>query len=419
MILFSHPTGNANVRQAAMALEEAGLLGDFWTCVAWDPDSLLNRWIPKHWRQQLLRRTLPASLRSKVRTRPMRETARHICAGAGLHWLMADENKPFSIDSVYRSLDRCVARQVERMSECSAVYCYEDGAFATFKAARQRGLPCLYDLPIGYWRAARAIYEAESHREPDWAVTLSGTFDSREKLARKDEELKAADLVIVASSFTKQTLLSAGIHDKPVAVIPYGSPQFTDEPTYHANAGKLRVLFVGSLGQRKGLSYLLKAVDMLKARVELTLLGRKTTDNCGPLNEATQKYHWIPSLSHADVLKEMSCHDVLVFPSLFEGFGLVILEAMSRGIPVIATPNTAGPDVIRDGEDGFIVPICSDAAIACKLEELARSPQKLRDMKHAALDRAQSFAWENYRNSLVQIIHEVLSSSKSANMEIQ
>jgi len=66
----------------------------------------------------------------------------------------------------------------------------------------------------------------------------------------------------------------------------------------------------------------------------------------------------------------MAAHDVFVFPSLFEGFGLVLLEAMAMGLPVITTPHTAGPDLIREGMEGFIVPIRHSTAIAERLEQL-------------------------------------------------
>ena len=411
MILFSHPTHNANVRQAALALEEAGLLEAFWTCVAWDADSTLNRSIPAGFRAQLGRRALPNVLRKRARVFPIREIARHLCVIAGFGWLARHEDGIFSVDAVYRALDRRVAREVENAACLSAVYCYEDGAAATFAAARDRGLRCIYDLPIGYWRAAHAVYGDEAEREPEWASTLSGMRDSSEKLARKDDELHAADLVVTASSFTRDTLRLAPSQEKPVEVIPYGAPESPEEPASTKPGKRLRVLFVGALGQRKGLSYLLKAVGMLGGSVELTLLGRKASETCEPLNHATGKHRWIPSLPHAQVLEEMSRNDVLVFPSLFEGFGLVILEAMSRGIPVITTPNTAGPDVIRSGRDGFIIPIRSAEAIAARLDDLASDAAQLSAMKHAAYERAKSFTWKSYRQKLTRAVRGAIAES--------
>jgi starch synthase len=171
----------------------------------------------------------------------------------------------------------------------------------------------------------------------------------------------------------------------------------------------LKVLFAGSLGQRKGLSYLLKAVAMLKTPVELTLLGKKTAEGCAPLDEATRKYRWIPTLNHESVLREMHNHDVLVFPSLFEGFGLVISEAMAQGTPVITTAHTAGPDLIEEGVDGFIVPIRSANAIAEKLDLLSSDRERLWAMKAAARQKARIQDWKIYRNRLVEMAGEVMA----------
>jgi alpha-maltose-1-phosphate synthase len=394
MILLSHATGNENVRQAALALQEANLLGEFWTSISWDPDTMIDRLLPDRLRTQFARRSFPESVRPFVHTMPIPEIRR-------LFFGRPD------IDSVLQSLDRKVAERIRNAGTLAAVYTYEDGALESFRAARDCGLHRIYDLPIGYWRAAQDIYAAERDREPEWAATLTGIRDLDEKLARKEEELKLAERVIVASSFTKRTLSDAGFAGA-VSVIPYGAPAPV-ETAVAACPGKLRVLFAGSLGQRKGLSYLLRAVDLLGEQIKLTLLGRKTVGNCTPLNEAVQKHRWIPTLPHADVLREMQQHDVLVLPSLFEGFGLVILEAMAQGLVVIATPNTAAPDIFDDGVDGFIVPLRSAEAIAEKLESLAQNPRRLSEMKQSAQKKSQRYRWEVYRSALAELAREVVS----------
>lgn len=393
MILLSHPTGNANVRQAALAFQEAGSLGEFWTCLSWDPDAVINRVLPQRLRGQLARRSFPASVRPFVRTAPAREMARLLVGQPG-------------IDTVLRGLDKKVAARLRHVENCDLVYAYEDGALETFRAAHDLGIRPVYDLPIGYWRIAQQIYEEEREREPEWAATLTGIRDSPEKLARKEEEAKLADRIVVASSFTRQTLAAAGFHAK-VEVIPYGAPPVTQNEIV-AGAGNLRVLFVGALGQRKGLSYLLHAMDLLGSGFELTLLGRKTISHCRVLEAAVARHRWIPSLPHHEVLRLMQQHDVLVLPSLFEGFGLVILEAMAQGLPVITTPHTAGPDLITEGVDGFIVPIRSAEAIAEKLEQLMRNRERLPEMKLAARRRAQRQRWEDYRARLVAMAREVV-----------
>lgn len=364
----------------------------------------MGRVLPAGVRAQLARRMFPGLPAERIRTRPFRELGRFAAPRLGLERLTRHEVGFFSVDAVYRSFDRSVAERVRRAAGLRAVYTVEDCALETFRAARERGWRCYYDLPIGFWRAGHAIYREEAEREPEWAPTLGGIQDGAAKLQRKDEELQFADTVIVASSFTRSTLEQAPCPVSDVHVIPYGAPAPVAEPSPTARTGKLRVFFAGSLGQRKGLSYLLQAMDRVADVAELTMLGRKASDSCGPLDAATKAHRWIPSLPHKEVLSEMGRHDVFVFPSLFEGFGLVILEAMSRGLPVITTAHTAGPDFIRDGENGFIVPIRAADALAGKLELLARDRSLLADMKQAALHTARQSSWETYRRRLGELV---------------
>jgi alpha-maltose-1-phosphate synthase len=409
MILLSHPTGNEFVRQAALAFREAELLREFWTCLSWNAEAPVNRFLPARLRRQLSRRSFHPALRSLTRTAPVREMGRLLAVAMDISVFSKHETGPLCIDAVFAALDRKVASRVHELRDCRAVYAYEDGALETFRAAQERNLPRLYDLPIGYWRVAQQIYAEEQEREPEWAMTLSGACDSPEKLARKEEELKLATRVVVASSFTKETLHSAEFPAE-VTVIPYGAPSVLDREIV-SNSENLRVLYVGSLGQRKGLSYLLRAIRLLGAKVELTLIGRKVAAGCGPLEEAVRRHHWIPTLPHGEVLAQMQRHDVLVLPSLFEGFGLVILEAMAQGLPVITTVHTAGPDLVSEGADGFIVPIRSAEAIVEKLDRLAGNPKLLREMKHAAREKARARKWGDYRDSLVQMARDVILPS--------
>ena len=414
MILFSHPLGNTHSRQAALAVEEAGLLAELWTCLNWTPGNPLERWLPARVARELGRRSYPAPLRPKLHTVPGREALRLLAARlpVGGPWLTRHETGVASVDAVYQGLDRAVARRLPTARGLRGVYAYEDGAADTFRTAGELGLTRFYDLPIGYWRTGRAIFDEEAAREPAWAATLTGRADSPAKLARKDAELAGADAVIVASSFTRSTLADAPHFRAPVHVVPYGAPapMPADELAADPRGGgaPLRVLFAGSLGQRKGISYLLDAVERLGPRVELTLLGTKTVEGCAPLERAVRAHRWIPSLPHAGVLAEMSRQDVLVFPSLFEGFGLVIAEALSRGLPVITTAHTAGPDLLDDGVDGFLVPIRSAPAIAEKLA-LLFDPARRLEMRHAALRKAARLSWEAHRRLLGGCLTEALA----------
>jgi glycosyltransferase involved in cell wall biosynthesis len=167
------------------------------------------------------------------------------------------------------------------------------------------------------------------------------------------------------------------------------------------------VLYVGSLSQRKGLAYLLDAVETMGRSVELTLIGKRVAA-CKPLDAALQTHRWIDRLPHHGILDAMRSHDVLVFPSLFEGFGLVLTEALSQGMPILSTSHTCAPDIIEDGREGFIVPIRDADAIAEKLTLIHEDRSRLQGMKEAALQRARSMGWQIYQDGLVRTVQGVL-----------
>ena len=407
-VIVSHPTGNANVAAVVSALYAADLLAAFFTCVDWRPESRLAKVAPRAVKAIFERRArvqLPAKL---VRTRPFRELVRNLYIRAGKKNRIADSRHPYSIDGVYRDLDGYVARSLDDYDGLRGVYAYEDGALRQFWAARKLGIHCFYDLPIGYWRANRKISSEEAELQPGWKGTLNALADIDAKCALKDQELELADTVIVPSSFVKSTLdLYPG--KKKIVVSPFGVPANVSTPREVTDSNEpLRVLYVGSLTQRKGISYLFEAIEKAGKAVTLTVIGRKVGQS-ELLDKYCERHRWIPSLPHREILAEMRGHDVFVFPSLFEGLALVQGEALSQGLPVITTPNSGGTDIMRDGIDGFIVPIRDPESITARLLELYADRDLLKQMSDAARERAKMLDWQGYKGRIVSAVRDAIS----------
>lgn len=406
-LLLSHPTGNANLRAAAVGFAKSGLLKKFYTTIASFPGDWLDN-ISKGPLKEIKRRQFDPILKPFTEVNPWVEAGRLLAPKIGLKDLVRHEVGSLSIDAVYRNHDKHVASQlVKYKNEPIGVYAYEDGARYSFETAKQLGLACYYDLPIGYWKAARRLLKDESEKWPEWEDTLIGFLDSDAKLLNKDIELQLADRIFVASSFTAKTLNDFSGKLAPVTVIPYGFPDVGVIKERKAMEGPLKLLFVGGLSQRKGIANLFAAVDYFGKRVSLTVVGRKASDNCAALDNALAKHNWIPSLPHNEILKLMQEHDVLVFPSLFEGFGLVITEAMSQGTPVITTDRTAGPDLIEHGRNGWLIEAGSTNAIKEMIDELLANPEKIRDAGIEAMQTAKKRPWSVYGEELSAAI-EVL-----------
>lgn len=410
-VLISHPTGNAFFRAAALGLYKANMLAGFRTTVATFPGNVFDKLSSLNSFEEFNRRRYDPALAPFAKMWPWHELGRFAASKAGFKNLIKHQSGIFSVDAVYQNLDKRIAKSLKQMASngTNAVYAYEDGALFSFREAKKLNLECLYDLPIGYWRAAKRLLETERERWPDWAPTLTGLEDSETKFARKDEELRLADKIFVASQFTANTLKDYPGVLAPVEVIPYAFPPVTSSRTY-SNISKskpLKLLFVGGLSQRKGIADLFAAVDKLKNHVELTVVGKKASDQCPALDAALAKHQWIPSLSHNQILKLMREHDVLVFPSLFEGFGLVITEAMSQGTPVITTDRTAGPDLIKHEENGWLIEAGSTNALEAAIQKLIQQPNLIAEAGRAAMETANKRTWEVYGQELVEAVKKI------------
>ncbi|MES2646512.1 MAG: glycosyltransferase family 4 protein [Bacteroidota bacterium] len=409
-VVFSHPTGNANVRAASLGLMKAGLLSEFHTTIACFPGSVIDQIGSLGPLKELRRRSYDPLLKPVTKMHPLLEMSRMIALRMDLSSLTKHEKGIFSIDAVYNDLDRVVASAIRSKSinGFEAVYAYEDGALQSFIQAKKSGIKKLYDLPIGYWRMAKQLLEIERDVWPEWAATLSGLEDSEQKLQKKDEELSLADQIFVASTFTATTLHAYPAALAPVKVIPYGFPTVVTNRNYSPiNNKPLKILFVGGLSQRKGIANLFTAIDKIEKHVQLTLVGKKPDNDCPALNKALAKHNWISSLPHQDILKLMRENDVLIFPSLFEGFGLVITEAMSQGTPVITTERTCGPDLIEHGRNGWLIEAGSTGQLQQAIENLLENPELIELTGRAALQTAANRPWHLYGEELVASIKQV------------
>src|ERR1700759_2893566 len=262
-VILSHPMGNANVRAAADGLLEANLLYEFYTSVASFPGTLLDRLGGFAPFSEIRRRRFNSNLEPLTRVYPLREMGRILSTKAGMSGLVRHETGYFSLDSVYMNLDKKVASRLKKITkkEVGAVYNYEDGGLNSFAEAKHSGFKCFYDLPIGYWRAALKLLEPEKQRWPEWAGTLTNFEDSDLKLKRKDKELGLADVILVASTFTADTLREYPGTLAPVEIIPYGFPPvFTNRKYTSISNRPLKLLFVGGLTQRKGIADLFAGV---------------------------------------------------------------------------------------------------------------------------------------------------------------
>ncbi len=398
-LIVSHPTGAPFVRAVLKATERAGLLEAFHTTLALPPT--LAKTLPRRFAREASRRTFAEAPRAKVVSHPRREALRLL--GRRFRSLPR-----VSVDDVYRDLDRAVAAAIGQTKKPpAAVYAYEDGALETFRAAQRCGALRLYDLPIAHWQTHRRVLEEEREHRPDWAPTMTALTDGPEKLAAKDAEIEAAEIIFVASSFTRASVEARFGTDRTVVVIPYGAPPpRVWRPAPRKRDAPLHVFFAGHLNQRKGIADLMEALENLAVPWRLTLAGRIPSGAPAALTAFLDRENvtHLGHVPHPTLLEAMVSAHVFVFPSLIEGFAMVLTEAMACAMPIITTPHTAGPDLISEGVEGHIVPIRAPDVITERLTALYADEPARQAMGKAALVRARSMPWRTYEEAMAAAI---------------
>ena len=400
-------TANSNSLNAAIAFSEAGALHELVTTLAYTPNSplaniinALPRAMGDRLSTELTRRLWLLPNSGKICSHPTYELLRLALTLSKLYKPLHLDRR-YLIDRVYANLDAHTAQH--HLHNIDAIYAYEDEAATTFEVAKQQGICCLYDLPIPYYQTSQRIQAEEAERFPELKSAVAAIQEPAWKLERKQQEVELADHIFVASSMTERSLLEIGIPANKITVIPYGAPIDYFQPQPKPDT-PFRVIYAGRLSPRKGAHYLLSAwKDLNFPQAELMIVGSNMMppDWFASYQDCCRL---VSSVSHMDLNQYYSAANVLVFPSLVEGFGLVLTEAMACGIPVITTPNTAGPNLITDGVEGFIIPIRDVDALKEKLEWCYRHPDALADMGQAARRRAEALSWGHYRQQLVDSV---------------
>ena len=290
-----------------------------------------------------------------------------------------------------------------------AVIGFDTSSWILARRARKLGKPFVLDRTAIH-RSTRALIAARFSPSGLGAkLSTSPAGDVQDQL--ESEEMALASKVVVASRFSGRSLLEAGIGAEKVTVIPYGVDWnwFANGETRRAPADRPVFLFVGLLKEEKGIAVLLDAWKRLSAPdAELWLVGSGEA-------AVIQSAQGVPGvkvlgkLAPPELRQAYQGASVFVFPTFYDGFGMVLLEAMSSSLPVIATPNCAAPELIHDGEAGLICPAGDPAALCAAMADACAHRSAWGNRGVVAKDIAKSYSWETYGARWAALLREVIA----------
>lgn len=263
-----------------------------------------------------------------------------------------------------------------------------------------------------------SLHERFEHRQLQieqeaFGFQIQGNSLQNWLVEKEDREFHQADHIAVLSSIAKNTLIENGVDEEKIWVNHPGVSLQMFTP-HDKKDDVFRVAFCGQINPRKGFHYLLMALDKVRSKhIELWVMG--------PTEDIAQDKRFKKKLEEFDYLKIryfgsvkknqlaqlFSQCSVFVLPSLADGFGMVVTQAMASGLPVIVSDQTGAADLIETGKNGFVVRARDVDQLAERLVELFDDKTMAAEMgRYALASVASGLTWNDYGDRLAAILRE-------------
>ena len=280
------------------------------------------------------------------------------------------------------------------LPECDVFIGISGVALASGRRAQARGAKYICDRGSAHIAAHDRVLREEFQKR---GVPCDGV-DPRDR-DREEAEYAAADVITVPSLYAQRSFVREGVSAHKLRRVPYGMDLSRFQRVARPPTDKFVVLFVGAISFNKGIPYLLEAFAKLRhPRKELVLIGTVSPEMAAFCQG--RQFPGVTFVGHqpqAELPRWMSASHVLVLPSLSDGFGLVLAQAMACGCPVIASENSGGPDLITEGLNGFVIPPAQSEPLRARLQQLADDAPLQQSLADHAQAHARSIGgWDTY-----------------------
>ena len=276
----------------------------------------------------------------------------------------------------------------------------------SFLEAKKRGMVTVVDRG-----SSHMLYQQKILKEEYEAHGLKAQLAHPKIVEKELTEYREADYIAIPSLFVKRTFLANGVSEKKLIHVPYGV-ELKDFYQIPKTDDTFRVVFVGGMTLRKGVHYLLKAFSELNLPNSELLLVGSLTDEIKPFFKKYEgSFNWIGPKPQKELYKYYSQGSVFAMMSIEEGLAMVQAQAMACGLPMICTTNTGGEDLIREGVDGFVIPIRDTESLKKKLVFLYENPDIRKQMGESAKVRVSSgFTWDDYGDKMIKAYEKILAA---------
>lgn len=416
-VIVAHPQQQHSYRLAT-ALEQASMLEAYCTTVYYRPHTLTA----------IASSILPSFWRKKAATRhcddlPEIKVIQYSELG-GLAVLFC-HNIPF-MKRWYWQMKRFVedrfAKKVAKLAASTgadAVIGY-DGCSAVLFEEVKRLSPdtmTIVDMSAANALYLKSVFEQDAVEKPDFAESLHGwkrVWDPID-IERTKRELAASDAFLCGSTFVERSLTFSNISASSCAICHYGVDTrkfpYRERPV-KSEEEPLIFVYLGIVGEHKGASHLFEAfkgISSSKARLLCVGAVRIPDSIASSLPDNIELKGMV---QHDEVSRILLSADVMLFPSLGDGFSLSIMEGFASGLPVVCSDNTGAADCVVEGENGFVVPTGNATALREKIEWFLSNRNKIPEMAASARERVLDLTWDEYNRNVAKAVEGLVRKAR-------
>ena len=226
---------------------------------------------------------------------------------------------------------------------------------------------------------------------------------------RMKREYEIADYIVVPSRFSKESFLRKGFLESKLLLTHLSNEKnilFRESKTFPE---QFTALCIGGHFYRKGIFYLLKAWEKLALKNAKLIVKTEIPDEFRGLYNIPNTEIIGRHVSDEEINELYGKATIFVLPSVDEGFGMVVVEAMRAALPVIVTENVGAKDIIQEKREGFVIPIRDIDAISERIMFFYKNPEEVKKMGSAALLKSKEYTPKKYSDRVIEVYKKILS----------
>jgi len=307
--------------------------------------------------------------------------------------------------------DLIVARSAKKLKQVDIFVGWANYSLNTIPIMKAHGATIIIESGSCHIKKQQLLLEQEYKK---WNIPFKPIRE--EVVSKMTAEYNAADYIMTLSTFARNSFIEMGIAKEKILMVPCSSDveYFMQSDKPKKNDVKFRAIFVGLASLRKGLPYLINAwkiANLPENQTELIIVGNMQKDMRAWLKQNSIKKNitFFGSTNRKTLKQLYQNSNIFILPSIEDGFGMVMGEAMASGLPIVCSTHTGAPDLIQDGKHGFIVPAGNSLELSNKISWLYNNPVQAISMGQHGQQHIHKFSWKAYGEAVIRCYKKILN----------